>query len=460
MNDQYTQVVMSYAHRVRSWGRIGYLIVGGIAAFVVFLLAIGGATQGEYEVPLLVDAALFSLIAVHVRDQFSSPQARLIPNFRKAHGVVAVAALLIVAVFVPTFFTLLAGCRSVGFIAIAICCCGVMLWSVLLQMNWGFSALWIILFVTVRPTRELMDLLTSGQAEIGAVTLLMLGILIALPAGFRLLSLNEESLGYGCKKQTDGVAKCETSVRGDPEDSLPQNRFSFWLIDRQTVRLIRHARRAATSQWSRVCRWQAGMSTFWSALFLPIGMILAFSISDRLSGTGNGGSYWEIFVLFTLLTPVTSWQGVYFKSARAAATSRELLMPVSRSTYLKELGLAAAISQFQAWGAISVAATLWWFVGLQSQIPVASLVSILLITALSQFWLFGLVVLLPLQPGSIKAVLGVGFAAIVPLLVAWAVARPISEWQYGLIALSAVLAILGLLATWIGYRRWLVTDLD
>jgi hypothetical protein len=187
--------------------------------------------------------------------------------------------------------------------------------------------------------------------------------------------------------------------------------------------------------------------------------MLGFLFLDWFAGLEGSRFLW-LFVVLALITPTASWQGAHFEE-RASVTPRELLMPVCRPAYLKQLGMAAALSQFQSWAAISIVMTLWWFVGLQSQISGACIVSILLITALSQFWVFGSAVLLLLQRSKLTVTTwAIAIMAIVSLMAASAVARPETEFQLGITALSTVLAFLGLLATWTAYRHLLVADFD
>ena len=141
--------------------------------------------------------------------------------------------------------------------------------------------------------------------------------------------------------------------------------------------------------------------------------------------------------------------------------SYELLLPVSRSAYLKQLGMAAALSQIESWGILNAMLILWWLSGLQARIPLAGALSVLVISALCQIWFFGITVLLSLaQPRMNPLIVAVSLVSLVPLLTAFVVFRPIGQWQIEVMTLSGVLAFIGVLATKAAYRRWLVADVD
>ena len=67
-----------------------------------------------------------------------------------------------------------------------------------------------------------------------------------------------------------------------------QERF----MENNMARWTNHARRASASWWSRVCRWQVGMLTCWSA-FLMVAVFFFFLIvlwmtGQSLEGAGTG----------------------------------------------------------------------------------------------------------------------------------------------------------------------------
>ena len=100
--------------------------------------------------------------------------------------------------------------------------------------------------------------------------LLLVGVAFTVWGGIRLIHLDEETLSFYCLAILGGKGQ----VTGQ-EKAFDLHRFGGlqdWLIERHSERLIRHARRAATSRWSRICRWQLEMNAFlWlmCSLLLP-----------------------------------------------------------------------------------------------------------------------------------------------------------------------------------------------
>jgi hypothetical protein len=464
MRSPYAEVAMSYVRRVRSWGGPIFLIAIGVPALGSLTLAFHFAEDRHSLGLLFIVAMLSYVLAVHVRDQFSHPQARLIPGFQKAHVSVAAGAALIIAVVMPAIFTFLAGWHSVGLIAITVFLFSMILWSTLLERPTIFWPLWFLFFFVflpiygLRPATEAMESLMEGKSEPGAFMLLVLGTALTLLAGARLWNLDEETEGYRLIRLTDGAVRTRNAGRIADDGSESAARPS-WTTDRQTNRVIRHARRASTSRWSQVCRWQVGMPTGSSALsvyVVPIGYVMYLFISrDCLVQS----QLWTLLAFSTIIMPIVSLgTGCQL---RTSAITFELLLPVSRQEYLRQLGTAAAISVFESWAFMIVPLTFWWLATVRTAIPVAGLVSIVLVSILSQFWFYGVAALFSLPRFE------TGLASLVVIILAlgsvclgFSIAEPITEWQFGPIGLSAALAAIGLLATRAAYRRWLASDID
>ena len=455
MRNPYAQVAMSYVHWARSWARIGYLIAGGLAAILAFAGALVAAAHGHIELLLFLDVEICCMLALHIRTQFSHPQARLIPDFRKVHGIVACGAAMVACVVLPTAFSLLVRLRPVGFVAIVTLLFGIALWLVMLRQTWVFPMVVAALFIGgVKPTIALIVSLTSAQCEAGILMIVSLAVVIIACAGFRLWHLTEDSPGYRFPNQTSGVLKTQDEERGDAEDS--------WLIvllhRGASQRMIRHARLAATSRWSQVWRWQAEQAV-WSPLFRSAPVIFMFAIFAWLGRGLDARSVSFMLIFLAFFLPSTFWPDQCAR--KGAAVAHELLLPVSRSAYVKQLGIGTMLNQFQAWCVLNAAAILWWFFAIRGEIPVAGAVSILAISALWQFWFFGVGTLLSLPQFQLNPMVGaLWLASLVPLLIALAIARPFAEWQIEVITLSAILAFIGVLATKAAHRRWLVADID
>ncbi len=137
---------------------------------------------------------------------------------------------------------------------------------------------------------------------------------------------------------------------------------------------------------------------------------------------------WTLFAFLACILPALHWPDAY--AEKAPSMSFELLLPVSRAAYLRQLGLAAALSQIELWGILNATLVLWWSMALRTRIPLPGVVSILGISALCQVWFFGITVLLSLPQVRLTPLTVVVFlVSLVPLLIACAVLRPVGEWQ-------------------------------
>ena len=142
-------------------------------------------------------------------------------------------------------------------------------------------------------------------------------------------------------------------------------------------------------------------------------------------------------------------------------TLGELLMPVTRSAYLRQLGGAAALNELQLWAAMSTVAVACVLVTGNDGPPLATILDLLVISGLSQIWLFGVAVwwtrcqscLLGLLVGLVAI-----FEPIVLIGMLWG-GLP-AEWRYATWFVAGLFALFGLLLMRNAYRRWWWTELD
>ena len=167
MPNPYAQVALTYVRHAESTARIGYLIA---AVVVVLSLLVGSGiavrfTEPDAYVWLLMNVLCLCLaIVMHAKEQFADSRAHLMPGFRRAHARVAITLALMVAVLLPAAYTLLAGLRSVGLVAISVFLLGAVLWLVLRQLHWLVVLLPMCFFVP-KSLAHALDQLVSGQFE-------------------------------------------------------------------------------------------------------------------------------------------------------------------------------------------------------------------------------------------------------------------------------------------------------
>jgi len=454
MSNPYAQVALTYVHHARSSARIGYLIAGGISAafvfFVMIMAALEGDGSGNHQVffwwLLMPFAFIYGIFAVHVREQFANSRARLTPDFCRVHAAIAGVAALFCAVLLPAAFAWPIGWHPVGFAAITLLLFDAVFWGLLSPLGlWPALIGWLLLQTELG--RGCVQQLVSGHFEYQAVGILAVGVVMVLLGGIRLIRLNEDMPEYRWLKVI-GPQLTRHSI---------MQRLTLAAEDKRMARLTRHAQRASVSRWSRVCRWQAGMFTGWSAIYFCLAMLIGVSLAAWI--TNKAPTHW--IAVMALFGPVVPGGLVCAAlSRRRELLPREFLMGVDRASYLKQVGMAAALSQLQMWLGMTTVSVLWWCCVVQQPLSV-TVANVLAFSALSQISFFGLNVWLLRFRSPIALFLGwmVFFPVVAGATIGIELGPASSEWPIVLL-LAAIFAVLGLVLTWDAYRRWLVADFD
>jgi hypothetical protein len=428
-------------------------------AFVFFAMIMATFEDGHHQEfvwwHLVPFAYLYWSLAVHVREQFADSRARLTPDFCRIHIAIASVAAVLCAVLLPAAFAWLIGWRPVGFAAITLLLFDAVflawiLWPALL-------AGWLLLLT--EPGRECVQQLVSGNFEYQAVGILAVGVVIALLGGIRLIRLNEDMPEYQLFNRN--LASRRVVVIGS---KVTRHSILLRLIfgdeDKRIANLTRHAQRASISRWSRVCRWQVGMIAGWPVVFVCLLLLFVFCCLAWITNRATPGSIAFAMLPATVLPAVLA-AGTLVRR-RKLVLPRESLMCVDRPTYLKQVGMAAALSHLQMWLGPTAIFVFMFFMVARQPLSVA-VASVLAISALSQPWFFGLNVWLLRFRSALPCLFGwmVSFHV---LMVAMFVTEggPAREgsWRPIVFFVAAIFAVLGLVLTWDAYRRWLVTDFD
>ncbi len=471
MANPYAQVALTYVRHAESWARIGYLIA---AVVIVLSMLVGPGVAVRFGDPEAAAVLLFAFlvwsvpclllaIVAHSKEQFADSRAHLTPGFRRAHARVATALALTVAVLLPAALTLLAGLRSVSLVAVSVFLLGAVLWLVLWRWHWVCYFLPGIWGLGIMHDRMFFALgqLASGQFEVPAIGLLILGAAATVLGAVRLFGLNEEMPEYRRWIPMGRAGMTGMACQQQPREG--------WLkccsADKQMARLTEHARRAATSRWSRVCRWAPGVWTGW---YVPVNGLYIFLLLLALPwmfGTRSAEARNTILPPFFLIF-MPAVMSITQLIGRKLALVYELLMPVERTAYLRQVGAAAAIIQFQIWVANSVGVVLWWLIAAKQAPQFIPMANLLIASALWQVWIFGVIVW-AVQLARNRFRLWAGLVPLLALVVSIVLTSvmyepPLAElWRMGLpVAVAALFAAVGVLLTWHAYRRWLVTDLD
>lgn len=458
MSSPYVQVALTYIRSPFStWkSTLAYAFAGCVMIPIAFREVRNGihVCSPASLAPFLV---LFVFLGCHMKEQFANSRARLMPGFFRIHATIAGAAVLLCAILLPMAFAWHVGWHPVGFAAITLLLFVAIFWS-MLSLSQLIITLALIawMLLAIEPGRGCVQQLVSGNFEHQALAILAVGVVIAILGGIRLVRLDGDMPEYSGFMWNRASGTIEFIAPRGAQDSIRQG-LVFRAEDKLMARLTRHAQRASVSRWSRICRWQAGMMTGWSAVCFCLVSFLFFFLMTWMTNKGALSKIAVPTFLASFMPAGMAWGALW---QRRKALPRESLMCVDRATYLKQVGIAAAISQIQLWLGMIAGVVLLWFWVLQQPFSV-KVAYVLAFSALSQPCFFGLNAWL------------LRFRSVISLFLGWLVVLPVfagatvgielgplsSEWPVVLL-LAAIFAVFGLVLTWDAYRRWLVADFD
>lgn len=409
-------------------------------------------------------AVFAGMFATHVKDQFANSRSHLMPHFHRPHIAIAAVAtlMLILGVAVPALEGWAMGFRSVGTVAIVVVMSGAVFWSVLLFTNWLIWLFIIVMLVNISEVWRPLALIVSGQFEAQAVGLLALGIAIIILAGIRLCRLNEDMPEYHRRMPTTWTTKGRMTGQNINYDGPWPRMLTDWFRHQAMLHLTRQAQRAERSPWSRICRWQFGMATGWRlwlwAIF-PIGFQQFMYVPHR-SLTGTPIMLVASSFIF-LPTMLAATQSIGWLKLRTCTMSHELMLPVDRRSYVRQFVAGMALGYFQLWGVICIPLVLWWLT--VAQLPSSVyLEGVVAVASLFQLWLFGVTIFTwsatssKLVQIALLLIFGCG-----PLMLFLRGCDDLHfQLRSGTLPMAFGAAALGVLLTYIAYRRWLAADFD
>jgi hypothetical protein len=171
------------------------------------------------------------------------------------------------------------------------------------------------------------------------------------------------------------------------------------------------------------------------------------------------GKHPSILMLAMLvgIIPTTTLGGTYYFHR----LSYEIMLPVDRVSYIRQMGISAAVALIVAWAA-SWSILIFIFTRIsQVSIRLDIIENLTLISALCQVLYYGIAVWIARYCSRI---LHLG-AILIPLYLQMFLMAMASEYQSGawgttMVFVAGIVAVIGLLIAYDAYRRWLVADLD
>jgi hypothetical protein len=497
----YVQVALTYVRRPFSSWQLGSIL--GLTLLNLVLVSSILISSGRAEVDhasvmlsLVAFAVLLVCLVIHVKDQFADSRAHWMPGFRRVHATIACVMALVVTVLLPGLWSLWSGWNAIGFVALTVLLFATVLCVLLTLSPWailfaiaGWFLLWTTPWQDHAQQMSYVQQLLSGEIEMQALLLLAIGAAITLFCGVRLFRLTEDMPEYRWMKwnhTTGSLQKWDnpTAIRD------PLARFLRRVRDGNTqqkiTRLNHHARRASTSYWSRICRWQLGMVAGWQLLFWMVATVLNFQLLTWLLGciTPSASLQTQIAgMLFWLLAVIPLQAVTVTMTRRLPSLQHELLLPVDRKSYVRQFGMAAAFSQFQLWCGVVVVFVVWLLLVCPQSVPPAMLAIMLTTSAAIQIGSFGIVAWISRYRSTLPVALGsapmIVFTAFTyeqnRLSDAWrafetqsttlperhtAALATFSGVFHEQLWIAGGIALAGLLFTFDAYRRWLKTDVN
>lgn len=476
----YVEVALTYIRRPFASRPRGLMA----ASFACGLVAMSLADRLEVLrdsgfIQLLLLCSVFISLTMHIQRQFVDSRAHLVPRFRRVHATVAAGAAFIAAAVIPTLLSWLAGSYCIGLVAVAVLLFGAILWAAARRAAWPYGAIVLgcMAFCCTDWGTAYLRAILNGQLEPYAAAILVLGILITVVAGIQLVRLREETWNDDSALQWEWDWDWNQRTRqGWGDEGRGSSRVRNWIRERQMARLTRLARHAQQSWWARVCRWQVGMvsgSAFWLWILAVVAIVPVVSWwmrsgASRPAAVMVGTTTLILIFLPAMLTLVGVLQWRQFQ------LRHESLLPVRRTSYIRQVFAAAALSQFQLWAGMSVVLVLWWLLIGPRPFHYALLGGALAFSAAFQVAIFGVAVWSARyrspspspSPGPavlLSVLLAFVFGALVALRMAWT--RYWTVEQPGplppeVLWIAGILAVFGLLITGDAYRRWLTAEFD
>lgn len=458
MPNPYAAVARTYPQRLlSSWGPPS-LVVMMLALSLIALINCRTSHTTDVGSNLLFAAGyLIALLTIHLKQLAIDGKGRLLPRPMRAPLVVTGACAAIYLIGFPLLLNLRGGLQLLGSTALLWIWCAAVCHYVL-RPSLAITAVVLVAYVAAMRDPSLLNAWLAGGNHQPAAWLLFFASILWLTILTRwLLQMTEESRGYATFssaqmgwKATDASTEQTTRIWQDPKRS-------WWLRlnsprERQMDRLVCYGNSA--SIFVRCRRWQVGGMQ----QYLPCVMALMTALPMAALHRAGGPSYpspllgtLQMPVFFALMMPALQ----HLQQWRTRAV--DLLKPLRREDYLREMGLSLAIDLTRNLIMVFVVVLAVILVVSPGDLQAATVLPWLIITGLVATFYFGAIVWL-LRYRSMAAVVAPSFLMLMiytVLVVAWDV-----PWIQSLAVCIAT--ILGLAGVWLArdaYRRWLLTDL-
>jgi len=423
------------------------------------------------------------LIAIHFKQQIVQIDQRRIPSAATAHVTVVVGLLALCCVGLPAALMAI-GIWSWGALGLTVALTAVTFAVFVLQGGFAllaFPLIFVGLAVALSPVQHWLEELFHGRHEVLGLLLAAAGVGGVALALVRLLRMTEEDIGYPNIYDVLDLNRCDFSAspigiyahRCSSAEAAPARMGIWkllgwlgWTLITLCCRLSPEREVPSWPQWSNTSIWQRSRLRWlvcgdsfplWpsTAFFLMLFSFMYITMPGRPSYS------MVLNALFMTFYPVFSVTGTMSRQRKVAGI--ELLRPVGRSQYLMEMGLAYAGRVPVTWIQFSIAWILPGYLFTDSPVWSHQMLNLLVLTAASQVFFFGLAVWLMRYaiPFFTWTVLSLGLY--LAMIFAVTSCIPFVDWRTtsldALLWVSPGILAAGALITWDAYRRWMQTEL-
>jgi hypothetical protein len=471
MKNPYAQVALTYVRRPFSTP-VGWLLsfaaVAMLApALVAFLLE--GPSPGGMAHWLWVLVTpffyIFGFVAVHVKESFCTPLSQALPGYRRVHITVAGCVVLLITVVMPMVMALMVGVSPIGLSAILVLLFGVFFWGIISQPLLLFSLALVPFLIACSLSswalgfQSFLKLFLSGQLDALAVGVFVAGAIIIVHCGRLLWRLNEDMPGYHRRMRFDWTANSQRTSQVPMEKgmSLPGSEAR---LERKIARKIWHVHHASTSWRSRLCRWPLGVASWHETVLWAVMALLYVEIFEYFFDRSTMPMLICMLLILVGLRPT----GQMLEHLRVL--EYELALPIDRVSYLRQLCLMIWLDWFQFWGGLALVLGLWWMQATWGDgRSILTILAVITLTGCCEMAMFGLILWTSrYRSKALMTFVPMLICMMGPALASGFIGGPQCK---GILAdhcmlwfcIAGGIALVGIVAAWDGYRRWLKTDL-
>lgn len=460
MSKRYAAVAKTYPQRLfSSWGPPS-LVATMLAMAVLPLFSRHAARTTGVDFTLLFPGAyLIATLAIHLKQLAIDAKTRLLPRSMRAMVIVTGACAAVYLFGFPLLLSLRGGVPLLCSTAVLWIWCAAVCHYVI-RPSLAIAAVVIAAYMAVMHYSSPLNAWLADASHQPVAWLLLFASIFWLTILTRwLLHANEESRGYAAFSSGQmgwKTRECSTEQTNRP---WQDPRLSWWLRfnspgERQMDRLVRSSNSA--SIFARCRRWQ--VSGIQQYLPVVMALVAASPIVAMSRSGGTGPSHpsallgaLQMPIFFALMMPAME----YLQQWRTRVT--DILKPVRREDYLREMGLCLAIDLARNLAMVFAVVLGTILVVSPSDFQPAVALPWLLITTLAATFYFGAIVWL-LRYRSMVMAVAPGLVIVV-LYTVLAIEWSNPSIHSLAVCIASVLALIGIWLARDAYRRWLLTDL-